>query len=114
MSEELKPGIYVALCSGDDETGSWLWAYVDGRKMPDLAHPFYGEVINGCWQFKYDKSSRLMEVVATKQIFLGIRLAGIGQVPVSWGNLNQYNRIINDYLRSGAYHHLETFAHDWH
>lgn len=111
MSEELKPGIYVALCSGDDETGSWLWAYVDGRKMPDLNHPFYGEVINGFWQFRYDRSSRLLEVIKTKQIFLGIRLAGIGQVPKSW-DTNDYNHIIETYLRSGAYRHLEHFLHD--
>jgi hypothetical protein len=114
MSDDLKPGIYVAICTGDDETGAWLWAYVDGRKMPDLAFPFIGEVINGFWQFKYDWSSRLLEVVKTKQIILGPRLAGIGRVPKSWGDLNDYNAIINEYLRTGRYLDVETFAHDRH
>jgi len=116
MTDEPKStSSYAAFCSGDDATGTWLWCEVNGKI--DTKKPFYADVENGNWQMKYDPVSRMMTVVATKQMVPGMRLAGIGKVPKAWfeavseGNWN-YNHIIEMFLRTGEYQTVEYFVHD--
>ena len=116
MSEEEKTeGCYAALCCGDDDTGSWLWCHVSSKL--DTKKPFYANVENGAWQLRYDPVSRLMTVVETKQVVMGVRLAGIGRVPMAWFEGTSWsntpsNQIIEKYLRTGEYQTVEYFVHD--
>lgn len=111
MSDEQKSlRHYAALCSGDDDNGTWLWCMID--RTIDAIRPFYAVVENGDWELKYDPASRLMTVTATKQIVTGMRLAGIGNVPKHWIEDEDYNGIINKFLRTGEYQTVEYFVHD--
>lgn len=112
MSEEEKKSLqhYAALCQGADGTGTWLWAVID--RTINASHPFYGRTLNGEWEFKYDPAARLMTVSATKQIVTGMRLAGIGRVPRHWIEDEDYNGIIEKFLRTSEYQNVEYFVHD--
>lgn len=117
MSEEEEKSncCYAAFCYGDDDNGTWLWCDVDTKI--DTKKPFYADVINDQWQLKYDPVSRVMTVVATKQVVMGVRLAGIGKVPKAWfegvsASNWSYNHIIEKYLRTGEYQTVEYFVHD--
>lgn len=113
MAEDEKSSMsYAAFCYGDDRTGNWLWC--DVSKKVDTKKPFYANVINGAWQLKYDPVSRIGTVVETKQIILGLRLAGIGKVPKEWvSEFNgDWNHIIDEFLRTGEYQSVEYFVHD--
>lgn len=111
--EEKSSSVYAALCYGTDKEGTWLWCDT-GMRNADTSKPFYADVINGGYQVKYDPKSRTGIVTATKQIVLGLRLAGLGHVPKAWFEVTKgdYNDIIEKFLRTGEYLAVEYFAHD--
>lgn len=111
--EEKSSTVYAALCHGNDVEGTWLWCDT-GMRVANTSKPFYADVINGGYQIKFDPKSRTMMVTATKQIVLGLRLAGLGHVPKAWleSTAGDYNGIIEKFLRTGEYLTVEYFSHD--